>query len=139
MYILIPNLISESIFDHFLKSKMDSKIRFEMRMSIFLFWIFLWRFSINIFKSQKIYFPLYFKKWFDRDTVPFWADFKKNATPFFKPPIGKHTAQAYQNTFTLNQYLLNSRSNMHVNFVYWISLHPKKAILPTFWDKHHNL
>ena len=21
---------------------------------------------------------------------------------------------------------------MHVNFVYWISLHPKKAILPTF-------
>ena len=36
--------------------------------------------------------------------------------------------------------MVNSRSNMHVNFVYWISLYPKKAISPTFfWDKHHIL
>ena len=48
---------------------------------------------------------------------------------FFNPPIGKHTAPAYQNTVTFYQYLSNSRSNMHV---YQISLHPKKAVLPTF-------
>ena len=51
---------------------------------------------------------------------------------FFNPTILKHMAPAYQATFTFEQYLLNSRSNMHVNFVYWISLHPKKTILPTF-------
>ena len=51
---------------------------------------------------------------------------------FFNLPIGKHTAKAYQNTLTFDQDLLNSRRNVHVNFVYWISLHPKKAILSTF-------
>ena len=51
---------------------------------------------------------------------------------FFNSPIGKHMAQVYQNIITFDQYLLNSRSNVHVNFVYWISLHPKKAILPIF-------
>ena len=51
---------------------------------------------------------------------------------YFNSPIGKHMAQVYQNTWPFDQYLLNSRSNMHVNFVYWISLHPKNGILPTF-------
>ena len=29
---------------------------------------------------------------------------------------------------TFDQYLINSMNNMHVNFLHWISLHPKKAI-----------
>jgi hypothetical protein len=33
----------------------------------------LWRFSINILKSQKNDFPSYFKKWFDRGRVHFLA------------------------------------------------------------------
>ena len=32
-------------------------------------------------------------------------------------------------------YLFNSRRNMHVNLDYLISMHPKKAILPTFSGK----
>ena len=51
---------------------------------------------------------------------------------FFNPTIGKPTAPAYQNTLTFDQYLYNSMSNIHVNLVYWNSLHPKIAILPTF-------
>ena len=57
---------------------------------------------------------------------------------FFNPTTGKPTAPAYQNTLTFDQYLYNSMSNMHVNLVYWNSLHPKMAILPTFWGKNPN-
>ena len=46
--------------------------------------------------------------------------------------IGKQTTPEYQNTLTFYQYPFNSRSNVHVNWVYGISLHPKKAIIPTF-------
>ena len=48
-------------FDRFLKSKIDSESRFEMRMSIFQFLIFFQRVSANILKSPKNGFPLYFK------------------------------------------------------------------------------
>ena len=51
---------------------------------------------------------------------------------FFNLTIWKPTAEAFQNTLTFNWYLFNSRSNFHVNLVHWNSLHPKKAILPTF-------
>ena len=51
---------------------------------------------------------------------------------FFNLTIWKPTAQAFQNTLTFDRYLFNSRSNFHVNLVHWNSLHPKKAILPTF-------
>ena len=42
------------------------------------------------------------------------------------------TVSAFQNTLTFDQYLFNSRSNMHVNLDFLISLQLKKAILPTF-------
>ena len=45
----------------------------------------------------------------------------------FSTYIGKHTAPAYQNTLTFDQYPFNSRSDINVNIVY-----PKKAILLTF-------
>ena len=57
---------------------------------------------------------------------------------FFNPTIWKPTATACRNTLTFDQYLFRSRSNMHVNLVYWISLHPKKAILATFSGKTPN-
>ena len=44
----------------------------------------------------------------------------------------KPMSQAFQKTFTFSQYIFNSRSNMHVNLFHWNSLHPKKAMLPTF-------
>ena len=50
---------------------------------------------------------------------------------FFNLTIWNPTAQAFQNTFTFDRYLFNSRSSFHVNLVHWNSLHPKKAILPT--------
>ena len=37
----------------------------------------------------------------------------------------------FKKTFTFDHYLFNSRSNKHVNLDYLISMHPKKAILPT--------
>ena len=40
---------------------------------------------------------------------------------------------AYQNTLAFDQHLFNSRSNMHVNLVYRNSLHPQKALFPTFF------
>ena len=51
---------------------------------------------------------------------------------FFNPTIRKLTTTAFQNTLTFDQYLFNSRSNMNVNLEHWNSLHPKKAIIPTF-------
>ena len=51
---------------------------------------------------------------------------------FFNLTIWKPTAPAFQNTLTFDQYLFNSRSNFHLNLVHWNSLHPKRAILPTF-------
>ena len=48
-------------------------------------------------------------------------------------------ATAYQNNFTSDQYPFNSSSNVHVKEVYWISLHPKKAILPTCIGQTPNL
>ena len=55
---------------------------------------------------------------------------------FFNHTIRKPTNTAFQNTLTFYQYLFNSRINMHVNLVNWNSLHPKKAIIPIFQDKH---
>ena len=51
---------------------------------------------------------------------------------FFNLIIWKPRAQAFQNSLTFDRYLFNSMSDFHVNLVYWNSLHPKKAILPTF-------
>ena len=69
--------------------------------------------------------------------VHFWAKCQKSTLIllqhcFSNPSIWKPTAQAFQNTLTFDKYLFNSRSNFHVNLVHWNSLHPKKAILPTF-------
>ena len=60
------------------------------------------------------------------------------ATLFFQLILRKAHNPIISEHLTFDQYLLNSWSNMHVNFVYWISLHPKKVNLPIFfWDKHH--
>ena len=79
MYILISNLLSESIltfgsgqtenmqilvfayfqFNHFPKSKIDSESRFEMRTSI-LFFVMI--FEQYFLKVKKIDFSLYFQK-----------------------------------------------------------------------------
>ena len=53
-------------------------------------------------------------------------------TDFFYFTIWKPRALAFQSTLTLDRYLFNSRSNFHVNLIHCNSLHPKKAILPTF-------
>ena len=45
---------------------------------------------------------------------------------------------AYQTTLTFDQYPFNFRSTVHVNWDGWISLHPKKAILPTFLGQTPN-
>ena len=52
---------------------------------------------------------------------------------FFYLTIWKPTAQTFQNTLSLDQYLFNSRSKFHINLVHWNSLHPKKAILLIFF------
>ena len=43
-----------------------------------------------------------------------------NIVLFFNPTIWKLTSPAYQNTLMLNQYPFSSRSNLHVNRLYWI-------------------
>ena len=48
-------------FDHFPQSKINFESRFEMRMSIFLFKIFLERFG-QYFKKSKNGFPIVFQK-----------------------------------------------------------------------------
>ena len=57
--------------DHFPKSKIDSKSRFEMRISIFLFQVFLKRFGQYLKKERKKIFHCIFKKGFDRCRVHF--------------------------------------------------------------------
>ena len=54
------------------------------------------------------------------------------AAQFFNPTIRKPTTTAFQNTWSFDQYLFNSMSNMNVNLFHWNSLHSKKAIIPTF-------
>ena len=63
MDILISNLLLESIFpfDHFPKSKIDSESRFEMRLSILLFYFFVKRFC-QYLKQSKNGFPIVFSK-----------------------------------------------------------------------------
>ena len=60
---------------------------------------------------------------------------------FFNPTIRKQTTTAFQNTWTFDQYIFNSMSNMHVNLVHWNSLHLKKAIIPTFsqWKQQNQI
>ena len=75
--------------------------------------------------------------WKSNCTYNFWttsnlAQFFWYNTIFFNLTIAKPTAPVYQNTLTFYWYLFISRSNMHVNLVYWNSLHPKKANLSTF-------
>ena len=69
--------------------------------------------------------------------VHFWSKCQKNTIfwvqrSFSNPIIWKPTAPAFQNTLAFAQYLLNSRSNMHMSLVHWNSLYSKKAILTTF-------
>ena len=52
---------------------------------------------------------------------------------FFNLTIWTPMAQAFQNTLTFDRCFFNSRSNFYVNLVHWNSLHPKNAILPTFF------
>ena len=52
---------------------------------------------------------------------------------FWDPTTYKQTAAAFQNPLTFDQNLFNSRSNIYVNYVYWIQLNPKNAILPFFF------
>ena len=49
-------------FDHFLKSKIGSECKFEIRMCIFLFLKKFLSVSVNFLKSKKMDFPLYFQK-----------------------------------------------------------------------------
>ena len=53
---------------------------------------------------------------------------------FCDPTIWKATTTAIQNTLTFDQNSFNSRSNMHVNFVFWIPLQPKKRAFTYFPD-----
>ena len=53
---------------------------------------------------------------------------------FFHSTIGIPTLTPFQNTGTFDQYLCNSMSYKHVHLVHWNSLHPKKAVIPTFQD-----
>ena len=46
------------------------------------------------------------------------------------------TVTAFENTLIVYQCPFTSRDNVYVNLDYWISLHPKKAILYVFQDKH---
>ena len=64
-------------------------------------------------------------------TPLFWSN-----TIFFNQIIWKPTVKAFQNTLTFDKNLFNSRSNMHVNLDYLLSLHPKDASLPTFSEKN---
>ena len=50
----------------------------------------------------------------------------------FNSTICNPTTTAFQNTLTDDLNLSSSRSSLHANLVQWNSLHPKKAVLPTF-------
>ena len=60
-----------------------------------------------------------------------------NKYHLFYLSIWKLMVRAFQNTFTFDQYLFNSRSKMHVNLGHLVSLHPKNALLPTFSVKNN--
>ena len=62
-------------FDHFPKSKIDSESRFEKRIPIFLFYIFLKSFDQYLKKVKQLISHCIFKKWFDRRRVFFWTKF----------------------------------------------------------------
>ena len=59
-------------------------------------------------------------------------------TLFLRPNHLKANGHSIQNTLIFYQNLFNSRSNMHLNLVFWLSLHPKKGLfLQLFQDKHN--
>ena len=76
--------------------------------------------------------------WKSNCTYNFWANSHQApfflCNNFFNPTIGKHMAPSYQKTLTFDQYLINSRSNLHVNLVYRISL----PSLPTLLEQTAN-
>ena len=89
--------------------------------------IWLWKNTLS--KKQlflKIQLHLHF--WVKSHKAPFFTF----NTIFFNKTIWQPTVPAFQNTFTFYQYRFNSRSSMHVNLDYMISLHLKNSILPTF-------
>ena len=55
-------------------------------------------------------------------------DFQENL--FFLKRVSFH--HGIFDVTNFKQYLLNARSNMHMNLVYWISLHLKKKANATF-------
>ena len=73
--------------------------------------------------------------WKSNCTYNLWT--KSHPAPFcccntvFLTPLSEIT-RCIRTHYFFYQYLLNFRSNMHVNFVYWISLLPKKAIYLLF-------
>ena len=54
------------------------------------------------------------------------------ARQIFYLTIWRPKAQAFQNTFLFDQYLFNSRSNFHMDWVHWNSLHPKRPFYLLF-------
>ena len=55
-------------------------------------------------------------------------------TVFFNPTIWKPTTTAYQNIVTFDQYSFKSRSNVHVNWVYWF-----RCNFTYFFNRTNNL
>ena len=53
---------------------------------------------------------------------------------FLKPTAWKATALAYPNSLYFDQYPFNSRSNVHMHWVFWISLYPKRPVFLHFLD-----